>query len=113
MEIWTQLTINILNEGFRESFNVKNWLSANNETCLLPERGVGWGEAEVFVDALKRAKDGDVEENGVVLVVGEEDSERRADALRGKLHDELAEVELLLGGIRNILKNRKNLIKLN
>jgi len=96
-----------LNEGFRESFNVKNWLSANNETCLLPERGVGWGEAEVFVDALKRAKDGDVEEKCRQRAIESDAVEHLDDAKVGILG------ELLLGGIRNILKNRKNLIKLN
>ncbi len=92
---------------------------------MLPERGVGRGEAEVFVDALKGTEDWDVKEKcrkraikgdavehlddaevgefGVVLVIREEDTEGRADALRGKLHDELPEVELLLGRISDVL----------
>jgi hypothetical protein len=100
---------------------------------VLPERGVGWGEAEVSVDALKGTEDRDVKEKcrkraikgdavehlddaevgefGVVLVVREEDAEGRADALGGKLHDELSEVELLLGRISDVLwkKNESTL----
>ena len=62
---------------------------------------------------MEHLDDAEVGELGVVLVVGKEDSECRADALRGKLHDELPEVEFLLGGIRDVLKTIKNIIKLD
>lgn len=53
---------------------------------------------------MKHLDDAKIGELGVFLVVGEEDAVGRADALGGKLHDEKAEVKLLLDGVSFELK---------